>query len=253
MKHASSRKLSLLLHRWHRRIGVIASLFVLWMVVSGWLLNHSDALGLPRAQLHNGTLLHWYGLHAELPQQMFSSAGHWLVGADNGAVVDGKWLPLSAPPLGLVAANHLLFVASKAEIKLLSDAGDLVDDLQGSALPVHAIARLGAGCGGAVVVDEDGARSFASNDGAGWSDCSEAVTWSQPQPISAAASAAAAPLLQPGISIERLLLDLHSGRFLGAWGPWLVDAAGAGFALLALSGLWMFAHHRRRRRERPPH
>ncbi len=42
-----------------------------------------------------------------------------------------------------------------------------------------------------------------------------------------------------GLLLERVLLDVHSGRILGAWGVYLVDAAAVLFLGLVLSGLWM--------------
>jgi hypothetical protein len=34
--------------RWHRRIGLVLSVFLLWMLASGVLLNHSDDLSLSK-------------------------------------------------------------------------------------------------------------------------------------------------------------------------------------------------------------
>jgi hypothetical protein len=52
----------------------------------------------------------------------------------------------------------------------------------------------------------------------------------------------------PGISLERLLADLHSGRILGREGPLLVDLLGLALAALGLSGTWVFARSPRRNR-----
>ncbi len=47
-----------------------------------------------------------------------------------------------------------------------------------------------------------------------------------------------------GLPLERVLLDLHSGRILGEAGVWLVDAAALLFLLLAASGLWLWGRRR---------
>jgi uncharacterized iron-regulated membrane protein len=47
-----------------------------------------------------------------------------------------------------------------------------------------------------------------------------------------------------GLSLERVLLDLHSGRILGEAGVWLVDAAALLFLLLAGSGVWLWGRRR---------
>ncbi len=47
-----------------------------------------------------------------------------------------------------------------------------------------------------------------------------------------------------GLSLERLLLDLHSGRLLGNAGVYIVDVAALLFIFLALSGSWMWWRRR---------
>jgi hypothetical protein len=71
------------------------------------------------------------------------------------------------------------------------------------------------------------------------------ATWSRP----AAAPAELVTALQQayrgtGLSLERVLLDTHSGRILGAWGVYLVDAAAFAFLLLACSGIWLWSRRR---------
>jgi hypothetical protein len=57
------------------------------------------------------------------------------------------------------------------------------------------------------------------------------------------------------IPLERFLLDLHSGRVLGSFGPTLMEWSAWGLIFLTLSGVWVFTikfskghHHRRRMR-----
>ncbi|MCF6197553.1 MAG: hypothetical protein L3J50_12730, partial [Emcibacter sp.] len=50
-----------------------------------------------------------------------------------------------------------------------------------------------------------------------------------------------------GISLSRLILDIHSGHILGSWGPYLMDLAAISLIFLGLTGLMK---HRRRDRDR---
>jgi len=43
-----------------------------------------------------------------------------------------------------------------------------------------------------------------------------------------------------GLSWERLLLDLHSGRLFGSVGVFIIDLAGIALLLIALSGVWVW-------------
>jgi hypothetical protein len=43
-----------------------------------------------------------------------------------------------------------------------------------------------------------------------------------------------------GLSFERMLLDLHSGRFFGGFGIYFIDLAALCLISLALNGAWMW-------------
>ena len=71
------------------------------------------------------------------------------------------------------------------------------------------------------------------------------VTWSIPvTPGQELSSALRNAWRGTGLSLERVLLDLHSGRILGEAGVWLVDAAALLFLLLAGSGVWLWGRRR---------
>ena len=247
------RKFSTLLHRWHRRIGVLASFFVIWMVVSGWMLNHTATLDLAQRAIHSPLLARRYGLQVDMPQQAFDAKQHWLVQVQDGWLLDGKKIDTaSTPPLGMAFANNIVFIAGSSQLLLLTADGATIDKLSGSLLPVARIEKIGSGCGGAVIegdgVIERGEKSFVTADGTAWSECKGSVGWSTSQALTDSQKKNIAPIIQPGISLERLLLDLHSGRFFGSWGPYFIDTVGMGLMVLALSGLWMYALQSRRRR-----
>ena len=61
----------LIILRWHRRIGLVLSVFLLWMLASGVLLNHSDDLSLHKRFMSNVKLLQWYGVAPPPRYQVF--------------------------------------------------------------------------------------------------------------------------------------------------------------------------------------
>jgi hypothetical protein len=245
--HSLRRKFSIFLHRWHRRIGVFASFFVIWMVISGWLLNHTAALQLAQRAVHSPILMQRYGLHADMPQAAFNAGSHWLVATPETMFLDGRKIEtIAIQPIGMASIGGNLFIADNSQLILLGFDGAIIDKLSGSALPIARIEKIGSGCGGVAIASDS--NYFVSVDSVRWSNCSGAVEWSSPQTLTAQQQKIIAPIIEPGISLERLLLDLHSGRFLGHWGPYFIDAVGLGLLVLALSGLWMYAQHARRRR-----
>lgn len=241
------RRFNLFLHHWHRRIGVTASVFLIWMAVSGWLLNHTSALDLAHRMVTLTPITAHYGLHANLPKQALVAGSHWLATGADKAVLDGRKIAITlSQPRGMVKHTGMLFVATATRVILLAADGTLIDKIDA---PLTRIDRIGSGCNGVVVADSE--RRLVTHEGVAWSSCHGSVQWARSAALTPAQRDTVAPLLAPGISVERLLLDLHSGRFFGAWGPYFVDAVGLALTVLALSGIWLFVRHRKpHRRDR---
>ena len=53
-----------------------------------------------------------------------------------------------------------------------------------------------------------------------------------------------------GLKLERVILDLHSGRIFGQYGIYLMDAAAIALLWLSLSGLWVWNSRRRKMRKK---
>ncbi len=228
-------KLPRLLYRWHRRIGAAAAAFLLWIVVSGWLLNHSDGLNLAQRHIQSAELASWYNLYVDPPNKAFVSEHHWLI----GNILNGKKITTSLEEtLGIAETENFVAIASHRDIVLLSSSGELVDKLSDASLPLKNISKIGSGCSGIAITD--GNLVLATNDGLEWQPCALQVAWSIQQEISAEQHKQVESLLVPEISLEKIIVDLHSGRFFGTYGAYVVDAVGLCLALLALSGLWLF-------------
>lgn len=49
-----------------------------------------------------------------------------------------------------------------------------------------------------------------------------------------------------GLSLYRIILDVHSGRFFGPVGKWIYDITAIGTILLSATGMYLFFRHRKR-------
>jgi uncharacterized iron-regulated membrane protein len=81
----------------------------------------------------------------------------------------------------------------------------------------------------------------------------EGITWSKSDPLPAALGRRLAEIERRRVlDLERLMLDLHSGRILGRFGPLLMDAAAVVMLILGITGLTLWfrqaAKHTRTRR-----
>jgi len=53
-----------------------------------------------------------------------------------------------------------------------------------------------------------------------------------------------------GLKLERVILDLHSGRIFGRYGVYLMDFAAIALLWLSLSGLWVWSSRRNKMRKK---
>jgi hypothetical protein len=53
-----------------------------------------------------------------------------------------------------------------------------------------------------------------------------------------------------GLKLERVILDLHSGRIFGQYGIYIMDAAAIALLWLSLSGVWVWSSRRRKMRQK---
>ncbi len=234
------------LRRWHARIGFVAVLFFLLLAVTGFVLNHASDLGLDAKYVHAAWLARWYGLNPEPPRQAFRSGHYELVAANGRWLFDGRMSGEKFPqPVGLVELPDVVVVASDAALYVYGKHGELIDRLERGALPGAPVHAIGSRAQKLVLRTASG--TFASPDAVSWQPAPpQKVAWSTPVGLSAAEREAYEAALAPGISVQQLLLDLHSGRIAGRYGPLAVDSLAVLLAVLSLSGAWLFLKARHR-------
>jgi hypothetical protein len=242
--------LLLFLRRWHARIGFAAVVFFLFLAVTGVVLNHATGLGLDAKYVHAAWLARWYGLAPESPRHAFRSGRHDLIAANGRWLLDGRASGEKFPaPVGLVELLDMVVVASSASLYIYGKDGALIDRLEKGALPATPVQAIGSGARQLVLRTASG--TFETADALSWRPAPrDAITWSAPAELSAAERERYAQLLEPGVSAQQLLLDLHSGRLAGRYGPLAVDLLAVFLAVLSLSGAWLFLKPRHRRERR---
>jgi hypothetical protein len=224
-------------------MGVGVSLFVIFLVLTGWALNHTAELGLARLSVQVPWISAWYGLRGEVPATGYTASGRWLIAADDAILLDGKPTAFKLKNvIGMAATGDLIAIASRDELVLMDPQGRLVDRVSATQLPSGPI--VGVGSAQNIIVLR-GASVYGSVDGLTWIPFEGNTEWSAPQPLPPKQQEYAKQLA-PALPLERIMQDVHSGRILGHYGPYFVDTVGIFFLLLAGSGLWMFFRHRRR-------
>jgi hypothetical protein len=237
---------------WHRYMGLSVMLFALLLAITGLLLNHTASLQLDRKAITSNWLLDWYDI--ESPQRLISYVADKqaisLVEDQlyfNARAIAGRYDAIA----GALAVDGMIVVAADTHILLLTAEGEIVERLTDVDGKAQRILAIGLHASGKLALRSDTAIYLTTSDFAGWQRAGNSenlVSWVTPAIIP--------PRLQQQVrqdyrshilSMERIMLDLHSGRFFGEAGVIVVDIAAILFMLLAISGLWMWIQQQRKR------
>lgn len=233
------------LYVWHRYAGLVAALFVALLASSGIVLNHTEDLALDSRYVQNQWLLDRYGI--QVPDSALTA-----VTRHGRLTLLGTKLYFNDQPLegefdvfyGAVAKDGLLVAAIDSDLLLLTAQGEYMERLsKGDGAPGE-VERLGLDKDGQLIVSTESGlyRSDAQLlDWQPWSGDEASLIWNAPQPIAGSDIASLqSDYLGRILPWERVMLDLHSGRLLGRFGPWLMDAAAMLMLFLAGSGVFIW-------------
>ena len=273
------------LRRWHRLAGLGSAIGLLWLALTGLPLFLSDSLGLARlpapAFIRHGL----YRLAAPV-RRSIKVLGHEIAEPLAGTwTFDGRPLPNPVGTLlAAMPAGPTWFLAGSAGIMLVDGQGGVIDHVAGASIGLGRLVAAGwlvqealharsdetgrtrgavgdearvtdgnratdeaHGSGSFCVADTAG-RIRCSSDGLDWQPVDPGVVnWLPVEPVDAADESA------PVITVERVLQDLHTLRFLGPFAAVLGVIVGLAMVFLAVSGLFAaLAPNRRSRRSASP-
>lgn len=233
---------------WHRYLGLAAAAFVAALAISGLLINYSDDLQLSKRYIQTGWLLNWYGITQPVLSGAYPAGTRWVTQIGDRIYFDDHEINNSTVPLhGALRLANKIVIAAGEQLLLLTPQGDVIDRLGGAeGVPTGALA---IGVAGDKIVLRTPHGAFQADDQfLRWrpSDI-HGIRWAETMPIP---DALRNDLLKryrgAGISWERLLLDLHSGRLFGKGGVAIMNISAFLMLLLAISGIWHFFQRKRR-------
>lgn len=235
--------------RMHRTIGAGTAIFVVFLVLSGLALNHSHQLGLDQQPVSSSLLLRWYGPGEPAQLRSFAVDDQWLSFAGSRLYLNGNDVATLSNGVGAVASGDWLVAAGSEELILLNRNGGLIERLPWDQSGAGLIDAIGHRATGALVVRSAGQTWLADAKLLEWKRLEPApgsAIWSSSQAAPAAVQKA---ILQQyrgeSLSLERLLLDAHSGRIFGPVGVIVYDLLALLLGSLAFSGLVLWWRARR--------
>ena len=233
--------LALKLRHLHRLTGVVVSLPVLLLAVTGLLLEFTTQLqlgitGVPYQWVHRA-----YGIQAPddaRVQGQVAELGRRLFTPDYD-------LQISAPLKFATEAEGLIIAATSDRLYLIAQEPDVpIEEL---ALPEYR--NMGITPTADLLLATGSGLMVSSDFGASWIPATEdqPVTWLSVEEVPAS-DALKHRYRSAHINWERWLQDLHSGRFFGTIGIWVMNFAGLALIGLAITGLIVYFRTSRAKR-----
>ena len=251
MSHRRKRRFKLKsLYVWHRYVGLAAAMLVIVLALTGVPLNHTERLALDGRFVRSAWLLDWYGVSVPDEYRTFATGAGpvTLLGSRlhlRETAVAGAYQELH----GAVESRGMLVVAVDSTLLLYTLAHELIEKLTlADGLPAD-LERVGLGAEGEVVVVAGGKNLQADADLLQWTprpQGADDVDWSLPVQLDLDQRRALAEQYRARIlPYERVLLDVHSGRIFGRYGPWVMDAAAVLMVFLAGTGVLIWLKRKR--------
>ena len=241
---------------WHRRIGLFAIVLVIILAITGIMLNHTEKLKLDETFISTSWLLNWYGIEPKdspVSYQVTNSGTTHIISAwqnqlffDDIAITD-----LKQSIHGAIAAEQFFVIALENEIILLSFEGEFIERVSTS-ISFSNIQRLGMKYKRPVIETSEPLYYMADEHILDWDVIiNEDIEWTKKYDLTTNEYEQLLIAYRgSGLKLERVILDLHSGRIFGQYGVYVMDAAAIALLWLSLSGLWVWNSRRRKMRQK---
>ena len=244
------------LREWHRKLGIMAAFFIIFLSLSGVALNHTTTLSLAHQPITSTWLLDHYGIAPPSDVRFYQQNS---LHVTNNLLWLNEMLLLESAS-DIVAAisilptqnsnSQIILAVSSNQIYLFNQQGDLIDQL-GEELGVpQNINALSVNNNDVILRTATG--YFQTNiDFLKWQKIAfvREPDWIEAVEVSDHAKATAALLYRSRfLTLERIILDAHSGRIFGLFGVLFMDLVAILLILLSLSGIYIWLRYARAKR-----
>ncbi len=247
-----------ILYKLHRYTGLAVAALVIVLSASGILLNHTDDFNLDQRFVDSRWILDWYGIKASSKFLSFQTKRHQITQVDDQVYFDRAFLRhVSRKIVGAIETEKFIVLAFPRTLILMTLEGEIIEEIKiqellprdlNSTNKPFSIQAIGTNQKEYVYIIGNN-RQYSSEDGLlSWKQSKlQSILWKKPaSPPNNLKTALSSSYRSRILNYERVLLDLHSGRFFGNFGVYLMDIAGVLLVFLALSGCLIWIKHKTR-------
>lgn len=258
-KHKKNKKWYRLLFL-HRFIGLSAAFFAILLSITGILLNHTEEFDLDSRKVSSSLVMELYGIKAPDIKRSFmlsNSGNHsantekkWVVEFAGSLYLDRQKLNCNVPLTGAIKTTELTIVSGQTHVCLFTHQAELVDSL--AVEEGDSIRRLGKNAVDNIIVDTSAGPFLINADFTelvSWQGTAEdSIEWVLPDhPPDSLSTFLKQKHKGEGLPLERLILDLHSGRIFGLFGVYFMDLIAVLIIFLSITGFVMWVQRKLKR------
>ena len=227
---------------WHRQLGLVVSILVIILSVSGILLNHTEKLNLDSNYIKSEFLLKWYGIKKPTIKS-YATGKNWISHIEDklyfNEVLTEKEI---SRIMGAVTTNNFIAIATQDELILLTPGGEKIERLNATTGVPKNIESIGLNSTSQLFLKTKTSLFQSNSDVTEWTRSKDTnINWAKKSTIPVNLENTLSVLFRgKGLTNERVLLDLHSGRILGKAGPLLMDLSAIILLILSFTGCWMY-------------
>ena len=232
----------LFIQKWHKKIGVYTALFVIFLAISGIALNHTEKLKLNTTYIKMDWLLDLYQISPASEPIGYLSSNNWVIQVGERVYFNNKEIINDVNILiGVVNVNDIYVIAYDGKLVLLTNDAEILESL-GSAEGVPSGMKAIGYDNQNIIIQSAHGYYQVNLDILEWNEHEFLeANWSSTSEITKSLKNNVLKQYRgTGLPIERVLLDLHSGRIVGVWGIYLVDLIAVLFIIIAFTGIWMW-------------
>ncbi|MEE9337368.1 MAG: PepSY-associated TM helix domain-containing protein [Methylococcaceae bacterium] len=233
------------LYKLHRYLGLSSAIVLLMLSLTGIALNHTDDLKLDSQMVDSKVILDWYGIKPSETLNSFATQNHWITQINQKIFFDHSVLNKNKQNLlGAIETEEFIVTGFSNSILLLSLEGELIEEsiiksIEKIGLDTQKNITIKSSEG--IVYSDDGLLSWQPYDDIN----NQTIIWSKTSRLPDTLAEKLKTLSRSSIlPLERVILDLHSGRFFGSFGVFIVDLSGIFLIVLSLSGCAIWLKHK---------
>ena len=251
--------------KYHKIIGLFVCLVLIHLSVTGIALNHTDKLNLNQTKISWNWLLNAYGISVPETKIAFAIEGNFFHLTNSKIFMNTQSIMRSEDILvGVINFDNQFIISTTDDIILINKSGDFIKKIKLPEISVPKINKIGSYVDG-IVVEINEIKFISDKNLENWvpkkdSDAdkwtteisiplenwvpkkdSDTVKWSTEISIPRDMSNQIKKYyVGKGITIEQIILDLHSGVIFKSAGKFFMDIIALLLIFMSISGVWIW-------------